>query len=107
MAAAQHSIRRGSGLAGTSDKLGSAHAIGARDPNSAVLMHRQRSFFGRRSGGAGPVPKSFYHQGVEAKLRERFASARIVLGAAGQTVAAQAVGQRGQKRALAEPLAPF
>ena len=45
--------------------------------------------------------------GLRPSSDERFAGAGIVLGAAGKAVAAEPIGQRGQQRALAEPLGPF
>ena len=69
-----------------------------------MLMRRQQSASAGRSGDAAPVPKCLYHQGVEAKLRECFAGAGIVLGAPGQAIAAQPVGQGALLTALPDRL---
>src|SRR5207248_7018460 len=61
----------------------------------------------RLSERAAPIAKCFHHQWVKTEFCQRVAGARIVERAAGEPVAAEAVRQRGQERALAEPPRPL
>ena len=60
-----------------------------------------------RSSDDGTIPKSLRHQRVKPELVQRLTAARVVLGAPGQTVSTETVGQRRQERSLSEPLGPF
>ena len=62
-----------------------------------------------RQGSANDraVPKSFRHQRVKPEFGQCLAAARIVLGASGETKAAEAIGQGREQRALSQTLGPF
>ena len=56
--------------------------------------------------GVGAVAKSLDHQRIKAELGQRRTGARVVAGAAGEAVAADAIGQGRQQPALSESLRP-
>ena len=73
-----------------------------RDASPPGLMGRQRKAASLRSTGPAAVAKGFHHQRIEAKFCHGVAGPRVVLGAARQPVAAEAIGQGREQRALSE-----
>ena len=82
------------------------NCVTGEEPRWPALTQRQRS---QRAvlDRTDAVPKRFGHQGVQPEFGHGLACPGIVLGAAGETMSAQSIGQRRQQGSLTEPSRPF